>query len=91
MTSSRTPPACWTLSTRSRSLVLRSMTCAAGSSRRLAGIAAARGEPVYGICHVLRAGRERFSPRQQDRLDAVFAARPDHVAVEVAYPCAQDV
>ncbi|MFF5021306.1 transposase [Micrococcus luteus] len=50
-----------------------------------------KGEPLYGIRHVLRAGRERLSPRQQTRLASAFAARPDHVAVEVACQCAQDV
>ena len=50
-----------------------------------------KGEPLYGIRHVLRAGRERLTPRQQIRLDSAFAAHPDHVAVEVAYQCAQDL
>ncbi|MDK7741412.1 ISL3 family transposase [Helcobacillus massiliensis] len=50
-----------------------------------------KGEPLYGIRHVLRAGRERLTPRQQTRLASAFAAHPDHVAVEVAYQCAQDV
>ena len=49
------------------------------------------GDPLYGIRHVLRAGRERLTPRQQARLSAAFAAHPDHVAVEVAYQCAQDL
>ena len=50
-----------------------------------------KGDPLYGIRPVLRAGRERLSPRQQNRLASAFAAHPDHVAVEVAYQCAQDV
>ena len=50
-----------------------------------------KGEPLYGIRHVLRAGRERLTPRQQTRLASAFAAHPDHVAVEVAYQCAQDL
>ena len=37
------------------------------------------------------AGRERLSPRQQTRLASALAAHPDHVAVEVAYHCAQDL
>ena len=50
-----------------------------------------KGDPLYGIRHLLRAGRERLSPRQQNRLASAFAAHPDHAAVEVAYHCAQDV
>ena len=50
-----------------------------------------KGDPLYGIRHVLRAGRERLTPRQQTRLASAFAAHPDHVAVEVAYQCAQDL
>jgi len=47
------------------------------------------GDPLYGIRHALRAGRERLTPRQQARLGATFDAHPDHVAVEVAYKCCQ--
>ncbi|MBB4734759.1 transposase [Micrococcus cohnii] len=50
-----------------------------------------KGDPLYGIRHVLRAGRERLTPRQKTRLASAFAAHPDHVAVEVAYQRAQDV
>ena len=50
-----------------------------------------KGDPLYGIRHVLRAGRERLTSRQQNRLASAFAAHPDHVAVEVAYQCAQDL
>lgn len=50
-----------------------------------------KGDPLYGIRHLLRAGRERLTSRQQNRLASAFAAHPDHVAVEVAYKCAQDV
>jgi transposase len=49
------------------------------------------GDPLYGIRHVLRAGRERITGRQLARLDAAFAAHPEHVAVEVAYHCTQQV
>ena len=49
------------------------------------------GDPLYGIRHILRAGQERLTARQQTRLETAFAAHPDHVAVEVAYMCAQDV
>ncbi len=47
--------------------------------------------PLYGIRHILRAGRERLTPRQQNRLASAFAAHADHVAVEFAYQCSQDL
>ena len=50
-----------------------------------------KGDPLYGIRHILRPGRERLTSRQQARLNSAFAAHPDHVAVEVAYQCAQDL
>src|SRR5690625_2133857 len=50
-----------------------------------------KGEPLYGIRHILRAGRERLTTRQKNRLTSAFAAHPDHVAVVVAYQCAQDL
>ncbi|WP_417281920.1 ISL3 family transposase [Brevibacterium otitidis] len=50
-----------------------------------------KGDPLYGIRNLLRAGRERLTERQQKRLQAAFVAHEDHVAVEVAYQCAQDV
>ncbi|MEW1977517.1 transposase [Kocuria palustris] len=50
-----------------------------------------KGEPLHGIRHLLRAGRERLTSGQQNRLASSFAAHPDHVAVEVAHQCAQDV
>ncbi|WP_249933914.1 ISL3 family transposase [Kocuria sp. 2SI] len=50
-----------------------------------------KGDPLYSIRNMLRAGRERLTERQQSRLQAAFAAHEDHVAVEVAYQCAQDV
>ncbi|WP_193119640.1 transposase, partial [Brachybacterium tyrofermentans] len=50
-----------------------------------------KGEPLFGIRHVLRAGRDRLTTRQQNRLARAFSAHPAHVAVEVAYQCAQDL
>lgn len=41
--------------------------------------------------HILRDGREQLTSRQHNRLARAFAANPDHVAVEVAYQCAQDL
>lgn len=50
-----------------------------------------KGDPLYVIRHLFRVGRERLTSRQQNRLASAFAAHPDHVAVEVAYHCAQDL
>ena len=50
-----------------------------------------RGDPLYGIRTTLRAGAENLTPRQHERLHAAFTAHPDHVAVEVAWRCSQDV
>lgn len=50
-----------------------------------------RGDLLYGIRTTLRAGRERLTGRQQARLQSAFVAHEDHVAVEVAYQCGQDV
>lgn len=50
-----------------------------------------KGDPLYGIRNVLRAGRERLTSRQQVRLASAFDAHPAHVAVEVAYHCVQDL
>lgn len=48
-----------------------------------------KGEPLYEIGEILRAGREHLTPRQQTRLATAFAAHPDYFAVEVAYRCAR--
>ena len=47
--------------------------------------------PLFVIRHILRAGRERLTDRQKTRLVTAFTAHDEHVAVEVAYQCAQDV
>ena len=46
------------------------------------------GDPLYGIRNILRCGRERLTERQKTRLEAAFAAREEHVEVEVAWQCA---
>lgn len=46
-----------------------------------------RGDPLYGIRNILRCGRERLTERQKLRLDTAFAARDEHVEVEVAWQC----
>ena len=48
-----------------------------------------RGDPLYGIRDILRAGRENLTERQKQRLADVFAVREEHVEVDVAWQCAQ--
>ena len=50
-----------------------------------------RGDALYGIRNILRAGRERLTDRQRSRLDAAFATREEHVEVEVAWHAAQQL
>jgi transposase len=50
-----------------------------------------RGDPLYRIRNILRAGHEHLSDRQRARLHDVFTARAEHVEVEVAWRCAQQV
>nr|WP_318152450.1 transposase [Brachybacterium huguangmaarense] len=67
------------------------MTFATEAARATLGHRGRKGDPFYGIRHLLRAGCERLTSCQQNRLASAFAPYPDHVAVEVAYQCAQDV
>lgn len=48
------------------------------------------GDPLYDIRNLLRAGRERLTERQQDRLQTAFTAHDEHISVEIAYQCGQD-
>ena len=50
-----------------------------------------KGDPLYSIRNLLRAGRGRLTERQRARLQSAFVAHEDHISVEVAYQCAQDV
>ena len=50
-----------------------------------------RGDPLYRIRNILRAGQEHLTDRQLARLQAAFTAREEHVEVEVAWRCAQQV
>lgn len=50
-----------------------------------------RGDPLYGIRNILRAGRERLTDRQKQRLEAAFTVREEHVEVDVAWQCAQQL
>jgi transposase len=48
-----------------------------------------KGDPLYGIRNILRAGRENLTDRQKARLNAAFTHRDEHVEVEVAWHAAQ--
>jgi transposase len=50
-----------------------------------------RHDPLYRVRNILRAGQENLTERQRTRLTAAFTAREEHVEVEVAYRCAQQV
>lgn len=49
------------------------------------------GDPLYRVRNILRAGAENLTDRQRARLHTAFTAHDDHVAVEVAWQCAQQV
>ena len=42
-----------------------------------------KGDPLYRIRNVLRAGEENLTDRQRARLQAAFTVRAEHVEVEV--------
>ena len=50
-----------------------------------------RGDALYGIRNILRAGQERLTDRQKARLDAAFTQREEHVEVDVAWQAAQQL
>lgn len=50
-----------------------------------------KGDLLYGIRTIVRAGIENLTDRQRARLTAAFTAREDHLEVEVAWHVAQDV
>ncbi|MCA9767639.1 MAG: ISL3 family transposase, partial [Gemmatimonadetes bacterium] len=50
-----------------------------------------KGDPLYGIRNLLRAGEEHLTDRQRARLERAWLADERHVAVEVAWHCAQQV
>jgi len=49
------------------------------------------GDPLYEVRTTLRAGAENLTDRQLARLDAAFAADPEHDQVAVAWQCAQQL
>jgi transposase len=50
-----------------------------------------RGDPLYRIRNILRAGEERLTDRQRAHLTDAFTAREEHLEVQVAWRCAQQV
>jgi len=50
-----------------------------------------KGDPLYQIRLLLRAPRDRLTPRQQERLREAFTADEAHISVEVAYLLTQQV
>ena len=51
-----------------------------------------KGDPLYGIQKVLRAGAEKLTDKQWTRLEKAIAARPDeHLQVWIAWSCAQQL
>ncbi|MDN5746903.1 MAG: ISL3 family transposase [Nocardioidaceae bacterium] len=51
-----------------------------------------KGDPLYGIQNLLRAGAEKLTEKQWTRLEKAIDTRPDeHLAVYVAWTCAQQL
>jgi Transposase len=50
-----------------------------------------KGDPLYRIRNILRAGEENLTDRQRHCLETAFAADERHVEVELAWRCAQQV
>ena len=91
MTSSKTPPAPEVPFTLSSSLATPLMRCVAASSKTPWGTAGAQATPSTQVRNLLRASRDRLTPRQKERLREAFTADEAHISVEVAYRCAQQV
>ena len=50
-----------------------------------------KGDPLYGVQRILRAGAENLTDKQLDRLAAAIEADPAHEEVYIAWRCAQDL
>ena len=50
-----------------------------------------KGDPLYGIQNILRAGAENLTQKQRTRLAAAIEADPAHDEVFVAWQCAQQL
>ena len=50
-----------------------------------------KGDPLYGIQKLLRAGAEKLTDKQWTRFETAIAAHDAHLAVYVAWSCAQQL
>ncbi|KUG57115.1 transposase [Serinicoccus chungangensis] len=50
-----------------------------------------KGDPLYGIQTILRAGAENLTDKQRGRIERAFAARAEHEVVDLAWQCAQQL
>jgi len=50
-----------------------------------------KGDPLFGIAKILRAGAENLTDKQLDRIATAVCADPAHEEVYVAWRCAQDL
>ncbi|WP_420892888.1 ISL3 family transposase [Pseudoclavibacter helvolus] len=50
-----------------------------------------KGDPLYGIQTILRAGEENLTEKQRARLDTAIGADPAHIEVFIAWQCAQEL
>lgn len=65
--------------------------CRRRLQQELHGHRGRKNDPLYRIRNTLRAGAENLTERQQARLHEAFTAREEHLEVEVAWSCAQQV
>src|SRR5690606_12217392 len=91
MTSSPTQSWCWTPSTWLRWGPSASMRSAAACSRRPPATRGRKGDPLFGIQTILRAGADNLSDRQIDRIATAIEADERHQEVYWAWRCAQDL
>lgn len=50
-----------------------------------------KGDPLYGIQTILRAGAENLTDKQRARIERAFAARPEHEVVDLTWQCTQQL
>ena len=50
-----------------------------------------KGDPLYGIQNILRAGAENLTDKQRGRIERAFAAHAEHEKVDLTWQCAQQL
>jgi transposase len=50
-----------------------------------------KGDPLYGIQNILRAGEENLTDKQRGRIERAFAANEAHEVVDLTWQCAQQL